>query len=230
MFEKTLESPLDCKDVPPVLPKGNQSWIFIGRTDAKAETPVPWPPHTKSWFIGKDSDAGRDWGQEEKGTTEDEMAGWRHRLDGCEFEWTPGIGDGQGGLVCYSSWGCKVSDTTERLNWTELNWVNIKFIDTGGKAEAMVSSCTFMMSYEWLALELSPFEEAMFLHSPDTYWVSTVCRALFSIWEYSNELNGFEISMPYKASFSFTIFSTYDLKSFLQSVNVFPLCVFCWEL
>ena len=81
-----------------------------------------WPPHAKSWLIGKDSDAGTDWGQEEKGTTEDEMAGWHHRLDGCETEWTPGVGDGQGGLACCSSWGLKESDTTERLNWTELNW------------------------------------------------------------------------------------------------------------
>ena len=79
-----------------------------------------WPPHAKSWLIGKDSDAGRDWGQEEKGTTEDEMAGWHHRLDGHEFEWTPGVGDGQGGLVCCDSWGRKELDTTERLNWTEL--------------------------------------------------------------------------------------------------------------
>jgi len=85
--------------------------------------PVLWPPHAKSWLNGKDSDAGRDWGQEEKGTTEDEMAGWHHRLDGREFEWTPGVGDGQGGLACCDSWGCKESDTTERLNWTELNWM-----------------------------------------------------------------------------------------------------------
>ena len=86
-----------------------------------AETPVLWPPHEKGWLIGKDSDAGRNWGQEEKGTTEDEIARWHHRLDGCEFEWTPGVGDGQGGLVCCDSWGCKESDTTEWLNWTELN-------------------------------------------------------------------------------------------------------------
>ena len=85
----------------------------------KAETPVLWPPHVKSWLIGKDSDAGRDWGQEEKGTTEDEMGGWHHWLDGRESEWTPGVGDGQGGLACCNSWGCKESDTTERLNWTE---------------------------------------------------------------------------------------------------------------
>ena len=87
--------------------------------DAKAETPVLWPPHVKGWVIGKDSDAGRDWVQEEKGMTEGEMAGWHHRLDGHEFEWTAGVGDGQGSLACYDSWGPKESDTTERLNWTE---------------------------------------------------------------------------------------------------------------
>ena len=100
--------------------KGDQSWVFFERNDAKAEIPVLWPPHAKSWLIGKDSDAGRDWGQEEKGTTEDEMAGWHHRLNGLEFEWTPGVGDGQGGLVCYSSWGRKESDMTEWLNWTDV--------------------------------------------------------------------------------------------------------------
>ena len=99
---------------------GDQSWVFFGRNDAKAETPVLWPPHAKSWLIGKDSDAGRDWGQEEKGRTEDEMAGWHHRLDGRESERTPGVGDGQGGLACCNSWGRKESDTTEWLNWTEL--------------------------------------------------------------------------------------------------------------
>ena len=95
-----------------------------GRNDAKAETPVLWPPHAKSWLIGKDSDAGRDWGQEEKGTTEDEMAGWHHQLDGCESGWTPGVGDGQGGLACRDSWGRKESDTTERLNWTDRCKIN----------------------------------------------------------------------------------------------------------
>ena len=120
--EKTLESPLDCKEIQPVHTKGDQSWVFIERTDTKAEIPVLWPPHAKSWLIGKDSDAGKDWGQEEKGTTEDEMVGWHHRLDGHGFGWTPGVGDGQGGLVCCSSWGRKKSDMTERLNWTELNY------------------------------------------------------------------------------------------------------------
>ena len=122
VLEKTLQSPLDCKEIQPVHSKGDQSWVFFGRNDAKAETPVLWPPHVKSWLIGKDSDAGRDWGQEEKGTTEDEMAGWDHWLDGREFEWTPGVGDGQGGLACCDSSGCKELDTTEWLNWTELNW------------------------------------------------------------------------------------------------------------
>ena len=97
-----------------------QSFLFIGRTDAKGETPIFWPPHAKSWLIGKDPHAGTDWGQEEKGTTEDEMAGWHHWLNGRESEWTPGVGDGQGGLACCYSWGCKESDTTEQLNLTEL--------------------------------------------------------------------------------------------------------------
>ena len=110
--------------------KGDQSWVFFGRNDAKAETPVLWPPHAKSWLIRKDPDAGRGWGQEEKGTPEDEMAGWHHQLDGHEFEWTLGDGDGQGGLVCCDSWGCKESDTTEWLNWTELNWVSNYFYVT----------------------------------------------------------------------------------------------------
>ena len=120
VLEKTLESPLDCKEIQPIHSKGDQSWVFFGRTDAEAETPTLWPPHARSWFIGKDSDAGRDWGQEEKGTTEDEMAGWHHRLDGQEIGWTPGVGDGQGGLACCSSWGRRESDTTKQLNWTEL--------------------------------------------------------------------------------------------------------------
>ena len=119
MLEKTLENPLDYKKIQPVHPKGDQSWVFIQRTDAEAEAPVLWPPDVKSWLIGKDPDAGKDWGQEEKGTTEDELVGWHHRLDGHGFGWTPGVGDGQWGLACCSSWGRKESDTTERLNWTE---------------------------------------------------------------------------------------------------------------
>ena len=118
-LEKTLENPLDCKKIQPVHPKGDQSWVFIGRTDVEAETPILWSPHAKSWLIGKDFDVGRVWGQEEKGTTEDEVAGWHHWLDGHQSEWTPEVGDGQGGLACCYTWGRKESDTTERLNWTD---------------------------------------------------------------------------------------------------------------
>ena len=118
-LEKAFESPLDCKEIPPVNPKGNQSWTFIGRTDAEAETPKLWPPDAKNWLIGKDPDAGKDWRREEKGTTEDEMVGWHHPLNGHEFEQASGVGGGQGSLACSSSWGCKELDTTERLNWTE---------------------------------------------------------------------------------------------------------------
>ena len=113
VLEKTLESPLDCKEIQPVHSKGDQSWVFIGRTDVEAETPIFWLPDAKSWHIWKDPDVGKDWGKEEKGTIEDEMAGWHHRLVGHEFEWTPGDGDGQGGLACCNSWGCKELDTTE---------------------------------------------------------------------------------------------------------------------
>ena len=119
VLEKTLESPLDCKEIQSVHSKGDQPWDFFGINDAKAETPVLGPPHVKSWLIGKDSDAGRDWGQEEKGTIEDEMAGCHRWLDGRESEWSPGVGDGQGGLACCDSWGCKESDMTEWQNWTD---------------------------------------------------------------------------------------------------------------
>ena len=122
VLEKTLESPLDCKEMQPVHPKGDQSWVFIGRTDVEAETAILWPPDVKSWLIGKDLDAGKDWGQEEKETTEDEMVGWHHRLNGHEFGWTLGVGDGQGGLVCCDSRGRKESDTTEQLIWSDLQY------------------------------------------------------------------------------------------------------------
>ena len=119
VLEKTLESPWDCKEIQPVHPKGDQSWVFIGRTDVEAKTPILWPPDVKSWLIWKDPDAGEDWRQEEKRTTEDEMVGWHQWLSGHGFGWTLGIGDGQRGLACCSPWGRKESDT-EWLNWTEL--------------------------------------------------------------------------------------------------------------
>ena len=129
------QSPLDCKETKPVHSEGDQPWVLFGRNDAKAETPVLWSPHAKSWLIGKKSDAGRDQGQEEKGTTEDEMAGWHHGLNGCEFEWTLGDGDGQGGLACCDSWGLKESDMTEQLNWAKKYmykriWAIIKIVWT----------------------------------------------------------------------------------------------------
>ena len=120
VLEKTLESSLDCKEIQLVHPKGNQSWIFIGRTDAEAETPTRWPPHVKSWLTGKDSDAWKDWRLEEKGMTEDEMVRWHHQLYGAEFEWAPGVGEGQRSLASYIVHGVAKSRTW--LNeWTELN-------------------------------------------------------------------------------------------------------------
>ena len=129
VVEKTLESPLDSKEIQPVNPKGNQSWIFIGRTDAEAETPILRPPDVTNWFIGKDPDAGKDWRWEEKGTTEDEMVGWHHQPNGHEFEQAPEVGDGQESLAGCSLWGHKKLDTTEQLNWTERpSWKTMKIL------------------------------------------------------------------------------------------------------
>ena len=125
MLEKTVESPLECKEIEPVNPKGNQSWISIAKTDAEAETPIIWPPDVKKWLTGKDPGAGKDWRQEEKGMTEDEMDGCHHWLDGLEFEQPPGTVDGPGSLACCSPW-CRESDMTEALNRTDL-WL---FFDT----------------------------------------------------------------------------------------------------
>ena len=169
VLEKTLESPSDCKEIQPVHSKGDQPWDFFGRNDAKAETPVLWPPHAKSWLIGKDSDAGRNWGQEKKGMTEDEMAGWHHWLDGLEFEWTTGDGDGQGGLVCRDSWGCRVG-----YDWaTELNWTDTFF--SAGQvllcALSWCSACTsvsegvFLM-YPWREMySMSNYSCAIFFYN-----------------------------------------------------------------
>ena len=127
VLEKTLESPLDCKEIQPVNPKGNQSWIFIGRTNAEAKASILWPPDMTSQIIRNDPDPGKDWRQEEKGMTEDKMVGWHHQLNGCEFEQAPGNSEGQGSLVCCSPWGCKQSDKTKQLNnnnkvWSYHSW------------------------------------------------------------------------------------------------------------
>ena len=151
VLEKTLESPLDCKEIQPVHSKGDQSWVFFGRNDAKAETPVLWPPHAKSWLIGKDSDAGRDWGWEEKWMTEDEMAGWHHWLDGQEFEWILGAGDGQGGLVCCNSWVAK--SRTRLSDWTELNsvrsawWVLREYVEFQSCSSSLCIISCLLFSY-----------------------------------------------------------------------------------
>ena len=129
VLEKTLESSLEYKEIKPVYPKANQSWIFIGRTDSEVETPILWPPDVNNWLNGKDPDAGKDWRQEEKGTTEDEMVGRHHQLDGCEFEQAPGVGDGQGSLACCSPWCPKetqLSDWTELIQW--VNWMLINWM------------------------------------------------------------------------------------------------------
>ena len=131
--EDSWES-LDLQGDPTVHPKGNQSWIFIGRLEgSEAETPILWPPDGKNWLFGKDPDAGKDWRQEKKGTTEDEMIGWHHCLDGHEFEQAPGVGDGQGSLACCSPWGRKESDTTERLDWIELSYALTSHILSAAK-------------------------------------------------------------------------------------------------
>ena len=119
VLEKTLESPLDCKEIQPVHPKGYQSWIFIGKTDAEAETPILWPPDAKNWLTRKDPDAGKIEGQRRRGQ---QSMRWHHRLDGHEFEKALGVGDGHGSLLCFSPWGCRELDTTEQLNWTEILW------------------------------------------------------------------------------------------------------------
>ena len=134
VLEKTLESPLDCKEIQRVHPKGNQPWIFIGRTDAEAETPILWPSDAKSWLIGKYPDDGKDWRQE-KGMTEDKMVGWHHWLNGHGFEQTPGVGDGQGSLAYCSPWGCKESDMTKQLNNSN------SFIVTSVQISSVAQSC-----------------------------------------------------------------------------------------
>ena len=153
VLEKTLECPLDCKEIQPVHPKEDQSWVFIGRTDVEAETPILWAPEAKSWLIWKDPDAGKDWGQEEKGMTEDEIVGWQHWLNEHVFGWTPGVGDGQGGLACCGSWGHKESDMTERLNWTDS--------DHGEVILHCSLSCLYILGHLYI-LEIKPLSVAPF--------------------------------------------------------------------
>ena len=152
VLEKTLESPLDSKKFQLVHPKGNQSWLFIGSTDAEVETPILWPPDAKNWLIWKDLDSGKDWRQKEKGTTEDEMVGWHHQLNGHEFELTPGVGDGQGSLVFCSRWDHKV-----RLDWvTELNWLGSWIVghDLATEQQQLRMYYWFKMYSSWILLKI----------------------------------------------------------------------------
>ena len=162
VLEKTPESHLDYKDIQPVHLKRNQSWVFIGSTDAKAETLILWPPDSKNCFIGKDPHAGKDWWQEVKGTTEDEMVGWHHQLGRLESEQAPGVEDGQGSLACYSPWGRKQSDTIEWLNWAELIWYipPMKKVKTPFSSSTLIPSpclqniCTFSLVSHSLLISL----------------------------------------------------------------------------
>ena len=163
-LKKTLESPLDCKEIQPVHPGGDQSWVFIGRTDAEAEAPILWPPDVKNWLIRKDPDAGKDWRQEEKGMTEDEMVRWHHQLDGHEFEQAPGVGDGQGSPACCDSWDHRVGhDWATELNWTKEYstavrmsepklgascWPNLKIILLNDRSKFQKSACSTIHSCE----------------------------------------------------------------------------------
>ena len=185
VLEKTLESPLNCKEIQPVHPKGDQSWVVIGRTDAEAETPILWPPHEKSWLIGKDPDAGKDWRQEEKGTTEDEMVGWHHWLYGQEFGWTPGVGDRQGGLVCCGSWGCQASDMTEQLNWrlSQLQISSFFFLTERRQGHELRMGHSRVTDQEemlawwqgWLNIELPREKEAWKLIRPHPKSIKPIC-------------------------------------------------------
>ena len=155
VLENTLESPVDCKKIKPVNPKGNQAWIFIRRTDAEAETLILWPPDVKNWLIRKDPDAGKDWRQEEKGMTEDEMVGWHHWLDGHELEQAPGVGGGQGGLACCSPWGRKESDTTVWLKWTMLRSIELSLFLLLFYGKLWV--CLLLTSFASLVKERKPW-------------------------------------------------------------------------
>ena len=182
VLEKTLEGPLDCKEIQPVHSEGDQPWDFFGRSDTKAETPVLWPPHVKSWLIGKDCDAGRDWGQEEKGTTEDEMAGWHHWLDGRESEWTSGVGDGQGGLAAIHG----IAKSQTRLSdWTEL--MDINLIDNNNSPNITLlirelSNCRVKQSKAYLSMKWNTMQTInLIMCSVLIIWASLVPQMVISL-------------------------------------------------
>ena len=177
VLEKTLEGPLDCKEIQAVHPKGNQSWIFIGRTDVEAETPMLRPADAKSWLIWKDPDAGKDWEQEEKGMTEDEMIGWHHWLNEHEFEQAPGVGDGQRSLACCSPWGHKESDTTEWLNWTETPKLR--------KDDQFLFKIYRVSHYLWCLFHLLCHITSFNKHLLNVYFVSHWAICILSLFQFS---------------------------------------------
>ena len=185
VLEKTLESPLDSK-IKPINPKGNKPWIFIGRTDAEAEAPVFWPPSVKSWLIGKDTDAGIDWGQEEKGMTEDEMVGWHHWLSRREFEQAPGVGDGQGNLECCSPWDHKESDSTERVNnnmspiFLFISWIVVLSINESLVSVQLLSLVQLFVTL-WTAVHLASLSITNSQSLPKLMSIESVMSSNYSI-------------------------------------------------
>ena len=188
------------KEIQPVHSEGDQPWDFFGRTDAKAETPVLWPPHAKSWLVGKDSDAGRDWGQVEKGTAEDEMAGWHHWLDGRESGWTLGVGDGQGGLACCDSWGRKESDTTEPLNWTELGWKSSHLLKEYFQNSFSYREKTMFGNLIMLQARFWGFDTAL------RHWCSSVCPRLSQnrVWALSSTVRPLGVTVALRSGYAWS--------------------------
>ena len=199
MLEKTLESPLDCKEIQPVHSEGDQPWDFFGRNDAKAETTVLWPPHVKIWLTGKDPDSGRDWGQEEKGMTEDEMARWHHRLNGHEFEWSPGAGDGQGGLVCCDSWGRKELDMTE-LNWTESYCMGAYLV-----AQLVKNLPAMRETWVWSLGWEDPLDKGKATHSSTLAW--RIPWTVHGVAKSRTQLSDFHFTFPSRTGASSVLFT-----------------------
>ena len=224
-LEKTLESPLDSKEIQPVHPKGDQSWIFTGRTDAEAETPILWSPHAKNGLIGKDPDAGKDWMQEEKGKTEEEMVGWHHQLDRHEFEQALGDGDGQGSLACCSPWGLKELDTTEWLSWTLPIWTVSR-----GKQKSWEEASLYVQTEHWFPIDCSK-EAALLRMKP---WPRSrspmnglAPSSLQSCAEWQNEAAPFLVTYHFPGKFLFTEVLTSKYRRRNDRVKISPSWNFC---